>query len=220
MPLPVSAISIAIMLKPAAFVALGSDGQHAAAVHGVASVRGDVEQRGLQLRPVGLDRADLRRKLHDHRHALADRAFDQLAHVGDQDVDVDLFRHERLAAREREQLRGQRCRVGRRLHDRLGESDPLRLGQFRPAQHVGRALNDGQQIIEVVGDAAGELAERLHLLALAQLLLGLGPFLHLLFEQFVGAAECFRSTAKLAIGAAELDLGQTNGRDDECRKQE
>ena len=36
----------------------------------------------------------------------------------------------------------------------------------------------GQQVVEVVRDAAGELADGLHLLRLAQGLLGLAPQLH------------------------------------------
>ena len=39
-------------------------------------------------------------------------------------------------------------------------------------QHLQRAENAGEQIIEIVSDAAGELADRLHLLRLAQLVLG------------------------------------------------
>jgi hypothetical protein len=37
-------------------------------------------------------------------------------------------------------------------------------------QHVGVAVDDGEQVIEVVGDAAGEPAQALHLLRLADLL--------------------------------------------------
>jgi hypothetical protein len=40
--------------------------------------------------------------------------------------------------------------------------------------HFQRADDTGQQIVEVVGDATGQLADRLHLLRLAQLFLGLG----------------------------------------------
>ncbi len=38
-----------------------------------------------------------------------------------------------------------------------------------PAQQFQRAHDNGQHIVEVVGDAAGQLADGLHLLRLAQL---------------------------------------------------
>ncbi|MNJ58910.1 hypothetical protein D3C77_545690 [compost metagenome] len=50
-----------------------------------------------------------------------------------------------------------------------------------------------QQVVEVVGDAATELADRFHLLCLAQGLLGLGPFcqcrIHPLFQLLVQALQ-------------------------------
>ncbi len=51
------------------------------------------------------------------------------------------------------------------------------LGQADP-DHLERARDAGEQIVEVVCEPAGELADRLHLLRLAQRLLGLAqPFL-------------------------------------------
>ncbi len=41
-----------------------------------------------------------------------------------------------------------------------------------PADHVEAAQHDGQEVVEVVRDAAGELADGFHLLRLAQRLLG------------------------------------------------
>ena len=61
--------------------------------------------------------------------------------------------------------------------------------QVRPPEQVGGGADDGQQVVEVVGDAAGELADGLHLLRLPQRLL-LMPELgravrHLDLEMFV-----------------------------------
>ena len=47
----------------------------------------------------------------------------------------------------------------------------LGIGQ-PPTQNLGVAAHDHQQIIEVMGDAPRQLAERLHLLRLSKLLLG------------------------------------------------
>src|SRR3712207_7947889 len=65
----------------------------------------------------------------------------------------------------------------RRSSDLLDAVDaPLR----DPRLHeVERTDDAGQQVVEVMRDAAGELADRLHLLRLAQLLLGLTQRLRL-----------------------------------------
>jgi len=49
------------------------------------------------------------------------------------------------------------------------------VGQFTPAKEVGGGADDRQQIVEIVRDAAGELADRLHLLRLTQGFFGLAP---------------------------------------------
>ena len=84
------------------------------------------------------------------------------------------FGIERLAPREGEQAMGQRGgAVGRGRRQRRVALDfgvaPLRDALLH---QIKRADNAGQQIVEIVRDAAGELADRFHLLRLAQLLLG------------------------------------------------
>ena len=79
-----------------------------------------------------------------------------------------------------------RCvRAAARLRRALGRRDvavelvgpPLR----EPGLHQVQAADDaGQQIVEVVRESAGKLADRLHLLRLPQRLLGFPTFLHLL----------------------------------------
>ena len=49
-----------------------------------------------------------------------------------------------------------------------------RFGRQAPAHQIERADDAGQQVVEVVGDAAGEMADRLHLLRLPQRLLRRG----------------------------------------------
>lgn len=51
------------------------------------------------------------------------------------------------------------------------------------------ADDDGEQIVEIVRDAAGELAHRLHLLRLPELGFGAQALFHLLLEQGVGRGE-------------------------------
>ncbi len=103
----------------------------------------------------------------DHRHEL----FDHLVDVDDPPV-------EPLLAREGEHLLGQRTAALRSLRDsldltsRLGEVESL--GLFEPVlQYVGEALDHGQEIVEIMRDPAAQLADRLHLLRLAQRVLGI-----------------------------------------------
>ena len=80
---------------------------------------------------------------------------------------INCWRREKV-----EQLPGQLFAAIGGGADRLDRLHVLRLAQ--PAlQDLRVAGNDHQQIVEVVGDAAGELAERLHLLRLGELLAGL-----------------------------------------------
>ena len=66
------------------------------------------------------------------------------------------------------------------------------------ADELEVAEDHGQQIVEVVGDAAGELADRLHLLRFAQHPFGLGAFGH------VGDGQ--HETSVGHRGAADLEL--------------
>ena len=80
---------------------------------------------------------------------------------------INCWRREKV-----EQLPGQPFAAIGGGADRLDRLHVLRLAQ--PAlQDLRVAGNDHQQIVEIVGDAAGELAERFHLLRLRELLAGL-----------------------------------------------
>ena len=69
-----------------------------------------------------------------------------------------------LARAEGEQLPGEIvCTLGRR-RDRLDLARRLRIAVHVGLQQGGVAVDDGEQIVEVVGDATGELPERIHLL--------------------------------------------------------
>ena len=58
-------------------------------------------------------------------------------------------------------------------------------GKLRPCEDVGRALDYSELVVEVVGDAAGQLAQRLHLLALTKLVLGLSALFDLLIQKHI-----------------------------------
>ncbi len=100
---------------------------------------------------------------------LARAVFDQVAHLLDHLVEGHVLGLQRLAARERQQP----AREARRARGRAAHALPLHA---RPAVLVDRGLqqrevaeNRAEVVVEVVRDAAGELAQHLELLGLLQL---------------------------------------------------
>ena len=105
----------------------------------------------------------------------------QVRHAGDQPTDIDRLRIERLLPRKGEQALRQRFRAPRARAWRCSAErlQPLvsrsRIAQVA-LQRFEIADDDGQQVVEVVRDAAGELADAFHLLRLPQPLFGGAPF--------------------------------------------
>ena len=74
-----------------------------------------------------------------------------------------------LPAAEREQLARQARRALRRIDDVPRRHFPRHRIVLALQQRQREPLDDGQDVVEVVSDAAGELADGLHLLRVAQL---------------------------------------------------
>ena len=144
------------------------DGQVATVGHRIAGVDAKVYERVLELVPVGAAEARPvagQRVQHDR---LAQRALQEAFEVGDEFVDVDRAGFENLLAREVEQTAGEFGAAARRAHDLVEARHRLGVVAQRAHEELQVAHDDGEQIVEVVGDAAGEAAERLHLLRLAK----------------------------------------------------
>ena len=80
---------------------------------------------------------------------------------------------------------------------------------------VERADHDRQHIVEIVGDAAGELADRFDLLHLAHLALGRAAALRLLVQADIGGGERPLRGQGLGQPAAHADEGEQAERDGE-----
>ena len=126
--------------------------------------------------------AEVAAVLDDQLDGLAEQALQQMRHFGHDVGKLEDLRAKRLLAGESEQLAGQAGgAVGVRL-DLLDVVIVAVAGRVAHHHQVAMADDRGQDIVEIVGDAAGELADRLHLGRLRDLALELG-FLAIVLEQ-------------------------------------
>ena len=103
---------------------------------------------------------------------LAERSLQQLRGVDDQRVDVGLLGFERLLAGERKQMLGEIRAACGGLVDHPRDGGELRFVLDGIGQDFDRPGDDGEDIVEIMRDAAGELADGLHLLGLPDAVLG------------------------------------------------
>ena len=126
---------------------------------------------------------------------LAERRPQQFGDVEHGAVDVDIARLQRLPAGEGEQMLDQLAAALRRLVDHLGGFLQRRPVLQARDQRFRGAGDHGQHVVEVVRDAAGQLADGVELLRLLQLALGLAPLRNVVIDQ--------RRTADRAVGVAQ-----------------
>ena len=168
-------------------------GQSAAVRHGVPGVHGKIEKSHLDLVGIGPGRRQIVGDVELELNPRARRAGDESGHAVDERRDIDRVRLQRLPAGEREQALHERFGALRRLKGAL-DQPLLAVAADAPALEQVEAADDGrQQVVEVVRHAAGELAHRLELLGLAELVMGsleLGsPLCHPLLKCFVQLAK-------------------------------
>ena len=169
--------------------------------HRVAGVEREIEQRGCELVRVDGRRASL---VLEHRFdldLLAERRAQQFCGVDDQRVDVGLARLQRLLAGKGQQMLGQLGAARGGLIDHPGDGGKLRLVGDRLGEDFDGAGDHGQDVVEVVGDAAGELADRLHLLGMADAVFG-GDLVGEVADEAVEDD----AVAALQLGDGEFDL--------------
>ena len=105
--------------------------------------------------------------------ARAERALKEVAHAVEQRGNIDRGRVEVLLARKGEHALGQRRAAFGALHRCVDQPLRARIVRQLLAQQIEISDHRHQEIVEVVSDTAGELAEALHLLRLKELLLSL-----------------------------------------------
>ena len=183
----------------------GAERQRSAFGHRIARIDRQVQHRDLDLGRVGQHRRQVRIEVENLFDARPQHVAKQRPHFLDQRRDIGRLDLQPLDPAERQQLRrkpGAAFRCGKRIGgivcqplvaDLLGD-------QVEPADH------NGEQIVEVVRDAAGQLAKRFHLLALAKLVLRL--------DQFGGPL----GNLPLELDLGLLGLGDVTRRTDEARQ--
>ena len=149
----------------------GGDRDPAALRHRVARVHHQVHQHLLDLARIGQHVPEGGVVGEVEHDVGADQAAEHAVGLANDIVEREHLRLEHLAPAEGEQLPGEPRGALPRLPDLLDvASDRVALPHLLQ-QEVAVAEDGGEQVVEVVGDPAGELADGLHLLGLAELLL-------------------------------------------------
>ena len=136
--------------------------------HCIARIHREVQQGHFQLVGVSKGGRQLLRYVHDQADLRASGAVDQIGHAADELTDINRCRLQRLPAGKGKQALDKRfgpfSGSERAPMVRCARSSPTAA----PLQQVQSADDRRQKVIEVMRNAAGELAHRFHLLALTE----------------------------------------------------
>ena len=150
------------------FFGAGADGQRAAAVHGVFGINRQVDDDLRKLNGVYADVAEVCAVMKLQADFFSENPFQHLAQFHEVFGDVDQFGLQRLLAGKCQQLAhqtGGAVGVVFNLNkvSKRGVADAVAL-----QQQVAETDDRGQEVVKVVGDAAGQLSHRLHFLRLGE----------------------------------------------------
>src|SRR5262249_36206582 len=118
---------------------------------------------------VPLNDASVRRKLELRLDVVTEQPAKQPAHMADEVVEIERVEHEHLTPAERQQLPRERRRALAGVADLIEIGSAGLVEAVVPGEHVAKAENGGELVVEIVGDAAGEPADRFHLQGLLKL---------------------------------------------------
>ena len=142
----------------------------APALHGIAGVDGQIQQRIFKIRLVNLNHAQWLGQLQLEIHLRAHGIEQQLLHILHQRPRIGRLAALRLAAAERRQLRGQPVGALDGFLNHLQIALRLLIGQAFFEQ-IAVQIDDKQQIVQIVRHAASNALQQLSFLRLGQLLL-------------------------------------------------
>ncbi len=164
----------------------GRDHQPPPFGHRIAGIGRQIDEARLELGRIDHHRPDIRGKIERDVDVFAQRSSQQADNSSDEIVDIDGLGLERLATCEGKQPARQ-IGAPHRSVDRLPDQFVGCGGEGRAAQYVKITNNDAEQVVEIMRHAAGEVADRLHLLRLEKLRLRLlGPTLRFDYCRLVG----------------------------------
>ena len=123
----------------------------------------------VELAAVDLDRPEAAAVLQGQLNFFADQPAQQRGQLIDGFGDIEAHRRQRLFARKRQQLAHQDGRPVGVLLDLLNVGEGRVIGAMAAEQQVGKSDHRRQQVIKIMGDAAGELADGFHFLGLGKL---------------------------------------------------
>ena len=113
-----------------------------------------------QPRPIRADRRQARRAAHVKRRVFVEPRQQPRPQIRDERREIHHLRRQHLPPAEREKLIGQRRRSLGGHANRVHRIAPLMSGGQFLLQPLDLPANHEQQVVEVVGDAAGEPADR------------------------------------------------------------
>ena len=143
--------------------------QTSALLHGIARVDRKVDDDLFELAGIRQDEGEVWRRHDVERDVFANEPTQQLADTGDQLVQIDPCGPQHLLAAECEQLSGQARGALGRFDDFVHIAPAPVFRREAVCGELGVAEDGGQKIVEIVGDAAGEVADGVHFLRLAEL---------------------------------------------------
>jgi hypothetical protein len=145
------------------------DGERPVPMHRVARIHRQVHDHLLELRAVGQHRHRAMRGERDEVQRCAEERSEHRCHLRDNLVEIEHLGAQHLLAAEGEQLRGERSCPVRAPEDLANILAPWIIRRELVLKELGEARDGREDVVEIVSDAAGELAHRFHLLRLAEL---------------------------------------------------
>lgn len=151
---------------------LGGDGKRAAGGHGIARVHAEVQDHLLQLAFIRAHPGIGGGGIELDADVFADDALEELFQIEDERIEIENDGLEELLAAEGEELAGE---AGGLLAGLADEPNLLAraLALYLQLQHFGIADDGGEEIVEIVGHAAGQPPDGLQLLRVAEQVLGM-----------------------------------------------